>query len=80
MAAVYIKIFGYNTFYKGIFTVRKSYIGYRIAHLEVKTEISKAEYYKIPAENRLIFRGDINRDIREIGHSGLLSLLEAEGN
>lgn len=81
MKTIYIKIFGYDTFYKAVFSVRKSNNGNRIAHLEEKTEISKAAYYKIPAENRVIFSGDINRDIHKIGHTGLLDLIEAqEGN
>lgn len=54
MKTIYIKISGYDTFYKAVFSVRKSNKGNRIAHLEEKTEISKAAYYKIPAENRAI--------------------------
>lgn len=78
MKTIYIKISGYNTFFKATFSVRKSNKGNRIARLEEKTEISKSAYYKVPAENRTIFAGNLNRDIHEIGNTALLNLIEAQ--
>lgn len=78
MKTIYIKISGYDTFFKATFSMRKSNKGNRIAHLEEKTEISKNAYYKVPAENRTIFAGNLNRDIHEIGNTALLDLIEAQ--
>lgn len=78
MKTIYIKEIGFDEFYKVSYFIRKSNKGYRIAHLEEKTKISKAAYYKIPAENRVVFSGDINRDIHEIGNTALLNLIEAQ--
>lgn len=81
MKTIYIKISGYDTFFKAAFSVRKSNKGNRIAHLEEKAEISKSAYYKVPAENRMVFTGNLSRDIHEIGNTALLDLIEAqEGN
>ncbi len=78
MKTIYIKISGYDTFFKATFSVRKSNKGNRIAHLEEKMEISKSAYYKVHAENRTIFAGNLNRDIHEIGNTELLNLIEAQ--
>ena len=42
MKTIYIKISGYDTFFKATFSVRESNNGNRIAHLEEKAEISKS--------------------------------------
>lgn len=78
MKTIYIKISGYDTFFKATFSMRKSNKGNRIAHLEEKMEISKNAYYKVPAENRTIFAGNLSWDIHEIGNTALLNLIEAQ--
>lgn len=78
MKTIYIKLSGYNTFYKAVFSIRISNKGYRIAHLEEKTEISQSAYYKIPAENRFIFKSRLDRDVHEIGNTAFMALLAAQ--
>lgn len=78
MKTIYIKISGYDTFFKATFSMHNSNKGNRIAHLEEKAEISKNAYYKVPAENRTIFAGNLSRDIHEIGNTALLNLIEAQ--
>lgn len=78
MKTLYVKISGYNTFYKAKFSIRISHKGNRIARLEEKTEISRYEYYKAPASSRFVFSGNLDREIHEYGNADMLDLLEAQ--
>lgn len=79
MKTIYIKEIGFDEFYKVSYSIRKSNKGYRIAHPEEVTEISRSAYYKAPVSVRTSYRCfQRDRDVSEIGAAWFLDLLEAQ--
>ena len=77
---VFVKISGYDNFFKVNYEVRKSNKGYKVARVNASEEISKYEYYKQPPESRFIRRSivDIGADyVHEIGNKSFFERLDS---
>ena len=77
---VFVKISGYNSFFKVNYEVRKSNKGYKVARVNASEEISKAEYYKQPPESRFIRRGIVDigcGDIHQVGNESFFERLDS---